>query len=370
MRFPITDNAGRHTAPAPGGGHAPAESRLPLYLAAAYTLLAIYGSLYPLSGWHDSGAPLGEFLVAAWPRYHTGFDLAANALAYAPLGFLWVAALRPRLGTAGAVVAATVLGFALSLVLETTQNYLPSRVPSNVDLACNGVGALLGALAGARWGATLLDGGRLHALRQRLFMHGRAGDAGLLLLMLWLLTQLNPIILLFGNGDLRSLLDLAAPLPYTADRFAEIEAAAVCAHTLAIGLLAGRIARAAPYRMGIVFIALGLATKTLALTLLMQGAQGLAWATPGSLTGVAAGIVLWLAVSPAPTFMRQALAAMALLLATVLVNLTPDNPYLINTQQIWTAGQFLNFNGLTRLTSSLWPFLALPWLFLLRARHE
>lgn len=352
------------------GGLAHPEPRLPLYWAAAYTLLAIYGSLYPWSGWRDSGAPLGEFLFAAWPRYYTSFDLTANVVAYVPLGFLWVPALLPRLGAPRAVIAATVLGFALSLVLESSQHFLPSRVPSNVDLACNGAGALAGALAGARWGATLLDGGRLHALRQRLLLRGRPGDWGLLLLALWLLTQFNPVILLFGNGDLRTLLELAAPLPYSAERFADLEAATVCAHTLAIALIAGRIVPAAPYRAALAMIALGLLTKTAALLLLMRGAEGLAWATPGSLAGLAAGIVLWLGVSPAPTFARQAVAALALLFATVLVNLTPDNPYLINTQHIWTAGAFLNFNGLTRLASSLWPFLALPWLFILRARHE
>ena len=114
----------------------------------------------------------------------------------------------------------------------------------------------------------------------------------------------------------------------------------------------------------------GLLVKTLALAVLMQGAQALAWATPGSLAGLVAGLLLLLAVTPAPTFLLQALAALALLVATALVNLAPDNPYLINNQQFWFAGQFLNFNGATSLASSLWPFLALPWLFLLRPRHE
>jgi VanZ family protein len=348
------------------------ESRLPLYLAGAYTLLAIYGSLYPFSGWRDSGVPLAEFLTAAWPRYYTAFDLAANFAAYLPLGFLWVPALRPLLGPALAVTVATLVGSGFSLSVETLQNFLPSRVPSNADLACNALGTLAGALAGARWGATLLDGGRIDVLRRRLFMHGRAGDWGLLLVALWLLSQLNPLTLLFGNGDLRSLLDLPAPLPYTASRFAGIEAATVCAHTVAIGLLAGRIARGTRHAvaLGLGLIAAGLAVKTLALTLLMLGAQGLAWATPGSLAGLVVGVVIFLAVSPAPAFLRQALAALALLFATVLVNLAPDNPYLINTQNFWFAGQFLNFNGLTRLASSLWPFLALPWLFMLRPRHD
>ncbi|MDP2793112.1 MAG: VanZ family protein [Sulfurisoma sp.] len=356
--------------PKPAGWRTPSESRLPLYLAGAYTLLAIYGSLYPFSGWRDSGVPLAEFLTAAWPRYFTAFDLAANFAAYLPLGFLWVPALRPLLGPTLAVAIATVVGSSFSLSVETLQNFLPSRVPSNADLACNALGTLAGALAGARWGAALLDGGRIDALRRQHFMHGRAGDWGLLLIALWLLAQLNPLTLLFGNGDLRGLLGLPTPLPYTASRFAEIEAATVCAHTVAIGLLAGRIARGARHAVALGLIAAGLIVKTLALTLLLQGAQGLAWATPGSLSGLAVGVLILLAVSPAPTFPRQALAALALLFATVLVNLAPDNPYLINTQQVWVAGQFLNFNGATRLASSLWPFLVLPWLFLLRLRHE
>ena len=65
-----------------------------------------------------------------------------------------------------------------------------------------------------------------------------------------------------------------------------------------------------------------------------------------------------------------ALPIVALLLATVMVNVAPENPYLHNMLQIWNPGQFLNFNGLTRLVSSLWPFLALPWLMTYRPRKN
>ena len=64
------------------------------------------------------------------------------------------------------------------------------------------------------------------------------------------------------------------------------------------------------------------------------------------------------------------LAAMALMLATVLANLMPDNPYFEHSLRDWRQGHFLNFNGLTRLISSLWPFLALPWLMLSRRNDE
>ena len=69
-----------------------------------------------------------------------------------------------------------------------------------------------------------------------------------------------------------------------------------------------------------------------------------------------------------PATWRIALAAMVLMAGTVLVNLTPPNPYSVVALAAWRQGHFLNFNGLTRLTASLWPFLALPALIMLGRR--
>lgn len=342
---------------------AAAPSRLALYLAGAYALLAVYGSLYPFSGWTNSGAPLTDFLTAGWPRYTTTFDIAINVAAYAPLGFLWVAALRPSLGRWLAPLVAVVIGALLSLGLETLQNFLPSRIPSNLDLACNFTGALIGAVAGSRWGATLVDGGRLHAIRHDIFVAGTMADKGLLLILLWLLTQFNPETLLFGNGDLHELLDLQA-LPYEAQDFARIEAMIVGANTLAVALLISLLARQrAPV---LVVVGTALIAKSFAFLLMMNGAAGLAWATAGSLSGFVVGLGLWLLASIMNVRWRQVLATLSLLVAAILVNLAPENPYLENTFHVWNPGQFLNFHGLTRLASNLWPFLALPWLILLK----
>lgn len=343
-------------------------SALPLYVAAAYTLLVIYASLHPFFGWRDSGAPVTDFLYATWPRYWTGFDVFINVLAYMPLGFIWVPTLLPRQGPWRAVLLATLLGACLSLSLETLQNFLPSRVPSAIDIGCNSAGALIGALAGARWGVLLLDGGRLYAMIRRRMGRGAMVDAGLVLLALWLLTQLNPEILLFGNGDLRGLLNsvgLQAPLPYVAGQFPWVEAGVTASNTLALGLLFGCLLRSGRYLFPAALIFTALLVKSFSLMLLMSTA-GLAWATPGSLAGLALGILLWLAAAPLSGRVRQALAALSLMLATALVNLAPENPYYAAILQVWQQGHFLNFNGLTRLTSALWPFLALPWLMLLR----
>lgn len=339
-----------------------ARSKLPFYLAVAYTLLALYGSLYPLSGWRASGVDPCAFLGAAWPRYFTVFDLAANVLAYLLLGFLWATVLAARL-PARAVLPLTVLaGGLFSFGLEFIQNYLPSRVSSNLDLASNTLGALLGAVAGLRWGRHLLDGGRLNAWREWHFLGGVAGDRGLILVALWLLSQLNPETFLFGNGNLRSLLGLPAAFAFEAGRFIELEMATVAAHTLAIMLIGNRLARNHPVLLPLALLGAALAVRSLAIMLLMQSMDGFAWLTPGTLGGLALGSVLSLAALERPPGERLALAAMALMLATVLANLMPDNPYLEDSLRVWQQGHFLNFNGLTRLTSSLWPFLALPWL--------
>ena len=333
-------------------------------------MLAIYGSLYPFAGWRDSGVSPLLFLTAAWPRYFTGFDLTANTLAYLPIGFLWATVLSTRLPAFAAFCVAALLGAALSGSLEIAQHFLHSRVPSNLDLAMNSLGVLLGAAAGMRWGAHLLDGGRLHNWRNQRFLGGSTGDYGLLLVMLWLLTQLNPETFLFGNGNLRGLIGLPAAIDFEASRFFEMEMMTVAAQTLAIALIGSRLAANHPVLLPLALLGAALAVKSFALMLLMQSVQGFAWITPGTLGGLLIGMVLWagaLRLAPAE---RQPLAALALMLATVLANLMPDNPYLENTLRVWQQGHFLNFNGLTRLASSLWPFLALPWLMLSRRKND
>ena len=70
------------------------SANLPLQLASAYTLLALYGSLYPFSDWRDSGVAPLAFLTTGWLRYTTAFDLVMNALAYLPFGHRMSAALH------------------------------------------------------------------------------------------------------------------------------------------------------------------------------------------------------------------------------------------------------------------------------------
>jgi hypothetical protein len=67
---------------------------------------------------------------------------------------------------------------------------------------------------------------------------------------------------------------------------------------------------------------------------------------------------------------RLATAAVLFMAATVLVNLAPPNPYLAEILKLWHQGHFLNFNGLTRLVTLLWPFAAIGYLIVLAARRR
>jgi VanZ family protein len=340
------------------------ESSLPRFFLVVYVLLVAYATLYPLAGWREPGAPAFAFLSAPWPRYVTGFDLAANFFGYAPYGLLCVLAANPRLSGGAAVLLAALTGAVLSLLLESAQSFLPARIPSNVDVLANVAGAGAGALAAAFFRARLLAGGPLQRLRAQALEPGTAADLGLALLALWLFAQLNPATLLFGSGDLRDLVAGGAGALHQAELFVVVEATITAANLAAVALLASSGARpGAPVRRlvaGLLLVAL--LVKALAFAILVQAENAFAWLTPGAQLGLAAGTALALVALPLPRTARLALSAVLLMAATVLVNVAPPNPYFAATLKVWEQGHFLNFNGLTRLVSMAWPFAALGYL--------
>jgi VanZ family protein len=346
-------------------------SPLARFLLVAYSLLVVYASLYPLAEWRDPGVSALAFLAAPWPRYMTAFDLAANVFGYAPFGLLCTLAVHPRLRGAGAVLLAATGGALLALGLEAAQSYLPARIASNVDLIANLAGAALGGVAGVLLAPWLLEEGPLRRLRGWAFLPGAETDLGFTLLGLWLFAQLNPATLLFGTGDLRDLLAGAEGVEHGAELFISVEAATTAANLLAVSLLASALlAPGAPARaVCSALAAAALAVKTLGFAILMEAEDVLAWLTPGAQQGLAAGFALMLAAVALPRASRLALAGMLVMVATVLVNLAPPNPYLAAILKVWTQGHFLHFNGLTHLVSAAWPFAALAYLFYLASRR-
>jgi len=347
-------------------------SPLARVLFLVYLALVVYASLYPFSGWRDHGLSPLDFLGAPRPRQLLPFDVVSNVVGYTLLGLLAVWAAYPRLRGAPAVLLVTLAGTCLSLAMEATQSYLPVRVASSVDVLCNAAGTLLGALAGLRAARWALDAGPLIGWRRRLLLPGMQADIGLVLLGLWLFMQLNPAMLLFGGGDLRDL--LAGPTgPLRAPEFfIAIETVSAAANLAAVALLASAIAaQGAPVRrLVVLLVGAALAVKTLAFAIIMRAEHVLAWLTPGALQGLVVGLAVALLAVSLPRVSRLALAAVLLMAAAILVNFAPPNPYLAATLVVWRQGHFLNFNGLTRLVSSLWPFAATAFLTVLAARRR
>ena len=341
------------------------HSPLARYLLLVYWLLVGYGSLYPFSGWRDQGFSPFEFLDAPFPRYYTTFDVAVNLVAYFPLGFLAVLALAPRLRGAAACGAAVALAAATSFALEALQTYLPDRIPSNLDFALNVAGGLAGAAAGLAATDWLVGHHGLRALRHRLFRPGHGVDLGLVLAALWVFSQLNPETLLFGNGDLRELFHALPAELHAAETFARAEAGVAAANAIAAGLFVTLLVNAGqPVRLVVLaLIGAALVTRTAAFAILLAPNEALTWLTPGAAVGLAIGVIVALATVRLPRPWAVALCGLGLMAATALVNVAPENPYLAQSLTMWPQTHFLNFNGLTRLVSALWPFAAVTYLF-------
>jgi hypothetical protein len=163
-------------------------------------------------------------------------------------------------------------------------------------------------------------------------------------------------------------------LTYSPGSYRWIEAGVTTLNLAGIALLMSVLARAgqsvaAPLLM-LITVALLLKSAT-AVTLFKPGDAAL-WLTPGSLLGIPAGVAVYLCLMWLARPIRPVVAAVLLLAGAVLVNVAPENPYILASIQIWSRGHFLSFNGTTRLVSMVWPFLAagyLVWWGRRRAAH-
>jgi VanZ family protein len=343
------------------------------YFGFAYVTLIAVASLYPFSGWRDNGVPPTAFLDAAFPHYWTGFDLAINVLAYVPFGFLCVLAVHGLLQGRAAIIVVLLLGTALSGGVEVIQNWLPTRVPSNVDLVCNALGTLLGALVAAwrgdHWAAFV-------ATQTRALWHAAPhAELGLVLVVFWLIAQLTPGQMLFGSGDVRHWLDWLdfGAVPYSPAAVLGLETVAVACHMLAIGLLVRQLLAGGAFNalpMLSLFFLATLALKALTISFLLGAGAAFDWLTVGAERGLLLGSSALLLAVFFPAWVRIALASLALLVGTLAVNLTPQTPHATAEALSSSTGQFFNFAGLARWLGVAWPFLVIPYLSLVLATQR
>jgi hypothetical protein len=187
-----------------------------LMFASLYTCVVIHLSLFPYSDWRHIGIGPFEFLFGPWIPVHQTIlwtDIFINIGGYIPLGFLMLLGLNRQPRTFDKVLVVLMCA-CISLALESMQTFLPSRVPSKMDLATNTIGGALGVLAGIYVTAQhriapLLNRRIEHWLIQRAWI-------GMGLLSLWFLSILPPQNPTFSTGLwLGNLLEIPGPLQHS-----------------------------------------------------------------------------------------------------------------------------------------------------------
>jgi VanZ family protein len=345
-------------------------------LAGIYAALIVYASLYPFDNWRSQGVDWTAFLLAPWPRYWTGFDVLANVLGYAPLGFIGVLALRRSAWHLPAVAITVVAGSLLSLGLESLQLFLPARVPSNVDWELNSLGTLIGA--SLAW--TLERFGflaRWNRFRANWFFPDARG--ALVLLALWPVALLFPAPVPMGLGQILERTEDALALwlqdtpwlDWLPVREVELqpllpiyEVLCVSLGQLLPGMLAFTLIRHV-YQKAIAWsllLSAGLAFTALSSTLTYGPAHAWGWVNPPVQLGLLLAALLavplmWVAEKP-----LQVLALVGLVLQLTMLNNASASAYFALTLQNWEQGQFIRFHGLIQWMGWLWPFVLLVYL--------
>lgn len=344
-------------------------------LALIYVGLICYASLYPFSDWRYQGVVPWAYLSSPWPKYWTGFDITINLLGYLPLGFLLaLSALRTGRGRF-AVALATLLAGIVSLAMESLQNYLPFRVPSNVDLGLNVLGAWLGALLA--WGMEELGViERWSIFRARWFVTDARG--GLVLLALWPVGLLFPAAVPFGLGQVLERLELSLGdvlqdtplLDWLPVRDIELQplvpgAELVCVMLgmLIPCLLGFCIIRATSRRLLFLSLVLacGMGVTALSAALSYGPEHAWAWFSVPVKAGLVAAMVLALLLLGVPRRVSAALVLLALGVHLDLLNQAPASPYFAQTLSTWEQGRFIRFHGLAQWVGWLWPYATLVY---------
>lgn len=357
------------------GGFSPHSVRLAWILAVAYLLVVAYASLQPFQGWRVPPDEILHFLGAGWPHFITLQDVTINVAAYIPLGLLLSIGCGARYGPARGAVLATLAAAALSLVMEAVQMFLPLRIASNVDLLANGLGGLLGAMAAPLLAPTRVPGGALHAARHRLFLDGMAADIGMVVALLWLVTQFHPTVQLFGTGSVRATFGLPAYFTHTPWLAFSGEAAVAALSLVGVCQMLSALMRAGFRPISVIAVLTGaaIAIKVFTAAVLVQSPAPLAGLTPGVSAGLAAGCVLFYVTVRLPRPAQLVLSALCIAAATAVINLAPDNPYQNVPPRLLARGasHFLSFSGIVRALSELWPLLATGFLlYALSARRR
>ena len=328
---------------------------------AVWAGLLAYASLYPF---YPLRMPSPDAVTAffAAPRYVIRSDIAFNVVAYLPLGTLACLYFRGR-GARWPILTAAALGAAFSLAMEALQLFVPHRVTTMVDLVTNAGGALLGALVFADPLYSTVTK-RLGELREELFIPGAWGDAALVLLMLWLLAQLNPALPFFGAGDIGGEERTLQMVQWAAAGMS------ICGFALFVSAIMR--ADSGSLRTTLLFLTLALWLKFAFASLMLQPNFSADWVNTGRTLGLLAGLAAFVPLRRVGRFGRTYLALMLILAGALFSKIFGAYSPLDELLRLfrWPHGQLASFATLTRFLHELWPFAAVVYLASLFVRSR
>jgi VanZ family protein len=334
---------------------------------AVWALLLAYASLYPFVPLRPPSADA----VAAFftrPRYVTGFDIALNVLAYVPLGTLACLYFRQASEGMRPIFKALAFGAAFSFAMESCQLFVPNRIASIYDTLANAGGALWGAMAFADPFYSLVTR-PLGERRESLVIPGVWGDAGLVIVMLWLIAQLNPALPFFGAGNIRG--DDAG-----ITQLEVLQWAAVSMSIWGFGLFVSALLKGetGTLRVTLVLLSVALWLKFMAASFMLQPHFAEEWVSVGRVIGLAVGIAFLLPTRRVGRSGRIYLAFVLVLAGALFSKIvgaySPVDDFLRLFR--WPHGQLASFATLTRFLHELWPLIALVFLgaLFLRVRRD
>lgn len=323
--------------------------------ALAWALLLAYASLYPFA---PLRAPSPEAVQAVF-RFAgrvIASDVAFNVAAYVPFGLLLTLAFRSRGDRGRAMAKAVAIAAGFSLSMEVAQLFVAGRVSSMVDFITNTAGAAIGSAAFIDPFYSLVTR-PLGALRERQLIPGAWGDAGLVLLVLWLFAQMNPALPFFGAGDVARGIEA----DYGALQWAAV-AMGICGFSLFLSVLGQ--GEQGSLRAALVLLSIALWLKFAMASVMLQPYASAEWARGGRVEGIALGLLAFIPLRRMPRVGRAYLAFVLILAGALFAKIFGVFSAMEEFLRIfrWPHGQLASFASLTRFLHELWPFAAVAYL--------
>lgn len=321
---------------------------------AVWLLLLAYASLYPFAPLRP---PTLDAIQEAFvlPRHLIRSDVVFNVLAYIPFGTLACLFFRQRGDASRSIPKAILMATAFSAAMELAQLFIANRVASIVDVMANAFGAAVGS---AMFADPVYSMGtrRLGELREAVVIAGAWGDAGLVLLMLWLLAQLNPALPFFGAGNIGE---------QSAPRLMLVQWVAVGMGICGFGLFISALLRAeGALRVTLALLSVALWLKFVASSFMLQPNFSAEWVSAGRVAGILGGVVALVPLRKLARLARIYLALVLVLAGAMLSKIFGAYSALDELLRLfrWPHGQLASFATLTRFIHELWPLAAVVFL--------